>query len=42
LTGKRFGDAVITAATPVAPPFSVAGLDSPTPVAVLTHPLISP
>ena len=34
LTGKRFGDAVITAATPIAPPFSVAGLDPPTPVAV--------
>lgn len=34
LLGKRFGDAVISAATSVTPPFSVRGLDPPTPVAV--------
>ncbi len=34
LAGKSFGDATITAATPVAPPFTIAGLDPPAPVTV--------
>jgi feruloyl esterase len=34
LAGKNFGDATISAATSVAPPFNVAGKDPPTPVSV--------
>ncbi len=34
LAGKTFGDATITAATSVTPPFSIAGKDPPTPVSV--------
>jgi hypothetical protein len=34
LSGKAFGDATITAATAVSPPFSVTGRDPPTPVLV--------
>ena len=34
LVGKNFGDAMISAATNVAPPFNVAGKDPPTPVSV--------
>src|SRR5260370_5639350 len=34
LVGKTFGDATISAATAIAPPFSVMGKDPPVPVAV--------
>ena len=34
LAGKTFGDATISAANAVAPPFSVMALDPPAPVAV--------
>jgi Tannase and feruloyl esterase len=34
LAGKNFGDATISAATSVAPPFNVTGQDPPTPVSV--------
>jgi len=34
LAGKNFGDASITAANSIAPPFNIAGKDPPTPVSV--------
>jgi len=34
LAGKNFGEATISAATSVAPPFNVTGQDPPTPVSV--------